>query len=347
MHRSVIRRLQVASVLLPVVLSAVAAPVLAQSAPLAVAPEPGSPVALVGEAIVYFADESGLSAVAEGEFNPFGIDGEALLQHVGLFFVSVDFEGEEVHEGEIAIFPQFRTPFQAFDPGPLTPRMIPFALRKGGVCHAGYVAGDPLPDIVMQVDIGDLGCHALTVESLLTASYAAPAKGLADVAAALVAAGIAEPAEAPALPPVELTDTAVSNFDPAFPTALDLEVIAWAAYNAAYARASTDGDIFARDDAAAEALRAEMLTEIRREGFEGVPVLPALSPEGARACAEPGATVLRVGVTPSGEGIFIAAASEMMVAAQEYDPASGAEMSVTGARDCATSGLGRAGPASF
>jgi hypothetical protein len=319
--------------------------VLAQGVP----PTSGSPVERAGDVIIYFADLAGPDGIADDAFNPFDIDGEALMQEAGVFFVTVDFEGEEVHEGEIAIFPQFRTPFQAFSPGPLTPRMIPFAMRKNGACLAGYVAGHPLPDYVMQLDVGNLGCHALTVESVLLASYAATAKGTADAAAALAAAGLSSPTTSSAepLPPVELTATAVTDFDAAFPTGLDLEVIAWAAYNAAYARASTNGDVFAAGDAEAEALRAEMLTEIRREGFEGVTVTAAATPAEARACAEPGTTVLRVGFSADGQGVFLAAAGASMVAAQEYDPATASEMTVTKARDCATSGLGRAGPGSL
>ena len=304
-------------------------------------PAEGSPVALVGEAILYFAGVAGIDAVGPEAFNPFAIDGEALMGHAGLFFISTDFTGEPVHEGEIVIFPQFQTPFASFNAGPVTPRLIPFALKQNGQCHAGYVAGHPEPQMVYEIALDGLACHAITVEALMAGGYAAASKGGDDVKAALEAAGITQ---APALPPVELTETAVSNFDPAFPTGLDLEVIVWAAYNAAYARASQDEDYFARDEAGAEALRAAMLTEIRREGFEGVTLVAVDNPAEARACGEPGATTIRVGFTKAGDGIFIAAASDRRLAAQEYDPSVSGEMVVTKARDCATSGLGWAGP---
>ncbi|SFZ82241.1 hypothetical protein SAMN02983003_0959 [Devosia enhydra] len=309
-------------------------------------PADGSPVALVGEAILYFADAAGMDAVGPDVFNPFMIDGEALLGHAGLFFISTDFTGEEVNEGEIAIFPQFQTPFASFEAGAVTPRLIPFALKQNGVCHAGYVAGNPEPQAVYQVAMDGLACHAITVEALMAGGYAAAAKGAADAKAAIEAAGISGdlvPAT-PALPPVELSATAVSNFDPAFPTGLDLEVIVWAAYNAAYAQASQDGDVFARDEAAAEALRTAMLTEIRREGFEGVTIVAADSATEAKACGETGKTIVRVGFNAAGDGIVIAAVSDRRLAAQEYDPATSSEMTVTKVRDCATSGLGWAGP---
>jgi hypothetical protein len=182
-------------------------------------PAPDSPVALAGEAMTYFADE-GLLRANRGAFNPFEIDGEALLQHMGLFFVVVDFDGEGVHEGEMAIFPQFRTPHDSMPASAQTPAAIYFAFQQNGTCYGGYSAGHPIPDRTVEVDMHGRLCHAATVEDMLLADYRTIERGRSEARAALEAAGITPPAVEEDVP---LTDTAVHNFDPAFPTDLDLQ----------------------------------------------------------------------------------------------------------------------------
>ena len=174
--------------------------------------------AVTGEVLLHFVAGRSLQDAGGPAFNPFGIDGEGLLFSIGAFFVTTEFTGEPVHEGEIAIFPQFETPQGAFTASAETPAIIPFAMVKSGACEAGFIAGHPVPDRIFAVDLTDQICHAATVEQIVYAQYAAAAT----------------------TQPEPQTTTVV--FDPAQPQDADLDVAVWAAYHAAYARAVADPD---------------------------------------------------------------------------------------------------------
>lgn len=279
--------------------------------------------AVTGEVLLHFVAGRSLQDAGGPAFNPFGIDGEGLLFSIGAFFVTTEFTGEPVHEGEIAIFPQFETPQGAFTASAETPAIIPFAMVKSGACEAGFIAGHPVPDRIFAVDLTDQICHAATVEQIVYAQYAAAAT----------------------TQPEPQTTTVV--FDPAHPQDADLDVAVWAAYNAAYARAVADPDyLFTRGGDFSE-LRTAIQAELDKEGLPGIAVAeaPADAMAAAFGCAPDGTTEIRIAFIAANVGIVIVAASDQRQSSYRYDPAISDDLQITYARDCAVAGLGRAAAA--
>lgn len=217
----------------------VAQPVTAQTANPRISPAaPYSVEDNIGQVILYFVDGRTQAEAfrTSNDFDPFQIRPADLLYTVRGFFITYGYDGNALREGELALFPQFRTPREAFEPSEATPAIIPFALMQMGTCHAGYVTGHPVPDTIRAVDLTGEICHAATVEELVFADYAATHPDAAEAPVEVPAADDAAPAIAPV-------------FDAANPTGEDLDVIVWAAYNAAYNHALADGDyLFARGD---------------------------------------------------------------------------------------------------
>lgn len=307
---------------------ALCAPAAGQdSAPLVRAADPASPEGIAGEVILYFAGGRTLAEAGGPAFNPFGIDGDRLLFALGAFFVTTEYRGEPVHEGELSIFPQFDTPFRDFTPSVATPGIIPFAFMQKGVCHAGFVAGHPAPDSVYAVDMTDQLCHAGIVEELVYAQYAAANPQQSEPEA--------EPEAEPAPPQ--------HAFDPAIPSDLDLDVAVWAAYGAASEIANADPDyLFAREGSFAE-LRAAIAAALEREGLAGIAIEgPVVEPGASFGCAEPATTVLRVGFAAGNGGIVLVAASHRRQSSYVYDPDVSFELDIRPARECRIEGFGRA-----
>src|SRR5690606_15676077 len=82
-------------ILTSLALAALALPAMAQALPGTPAVE-GTPEGLVGEAVLHLVDGRTRAAAEGGEFNPFGIDPDAVLFHVGAFFIVGEFSGEAV-----------------------------------------------------------------------------------------------------------------------------------------------------------------------------------------------------------------------------------------------------------
>jgi hypothetical protein len=290
--------------------------------------EPGSPVDKAGQAILYFVGGRTIEEAANDGFNPFGIDGEMLLYTAGSFFInSTAHAGEDLHEGEFSIFPQYQTPRGAFAPSAEQPPVIPFAFMKSGVCHAGYVGGFPVADRVYEVDLAGAACHAASVEDLLYAAYET--------------GGAAAPLEAPGVE--EAPQPAPVTFNPAMPSDGDLALAVWAAYNGAYARAMQHPDYLFFNGRDYQAVHDAMAAELRKEGLQDIVIagVPSASFAATRACGRSGQTELRVAFTPDGSGIAISAVSSRRIYGYEYDPAVSRELVTLAARECATSGPGR------
>lgn len=324
--------------LLSLTLAALALPAAAQTFPGTPAAE-GTPQWLVGEAVLYFAAGRSREEAGNDDFNPFGIDPDALLYHVGAFFiVAEEFTGEPIKEGELSLYPQFVMPRGEGTPSETTPPVIPFALMQQGICYAGYVSGYPAPDSVYAVDLDGAVCHADTVEQLLGDNYAqAEPQQAPDVPSE-------EPVpEIPSIPEPEAPPASLA-FDPAFPTDQQLRDAVYAAYTAAYTLALADADYAFWDGSDLAPVRGAIAVSLADYGLGAVTVAesPASDPAAAKACAAPGSTVVRVAFTSDRSGIVVAAASDRRVYAYEYDLGISPDLRVTEPRDCATSGPGRA-----
>lgn len=320
--------------------------VLAQNLPAGTTlAAPGSVEETAGQGILYYVGGRTKDDAmrTSNDFNPYQIDGDSLLFSLGAFFVNTDDEGGSVNEGELSIKPQFNTPLEAYDASAATPGIIPFALLQNGVCHAGYVTGYPVPDTIYAVDLAGEACHAATVEQIVYAAYAAAAP---DVPATDEPATDVPATEEPSEDTVEPTEDVppvVGTFDPARPSDMDLDVIVWAAYNAAYAVAVSSNDyLFIRNGDYAT-LRDAIASELAKEGYAGVTVAdaPSASPADALVCAAPGTTELKVAFISADAGIVLVAASERRKSSYLYDPNVSTDLDIRYARDCQTSGFGR------
>jgi hypothetical protein len=298
--------------------------------------QPGSVENLAGQGILYFVGGRTKDDAmrTSNDFNPYQIDGDDLLFSLGAFFVTTTYDGEPVDEGELSIFPQFVTPLEAHIPTAATPAIIPFALMQQGICHAGYVAGFPVPDTIFDVDLSGQICHAAIVEEVVYAAYAAASPETGPVSV---------PSGEPAVEPQEQPAPATTTFDPAMPTPLDLDVIVWAAYNAAYAVAVSGSDyLFIRDGDFAT-VRAAILAELAKEGYAGVVIAgePAASVGEAFACGAPGATELKVAFVAGNAGVVLVATSGRLRSSYRYDPSVTYDLDIQTARECQSSGPGR------
>ena len=283
--------------------------------------EPGTPAALAGDVLLYFIGGRSLEETTNDPFNPFSIDAEGLLYSTGAFFITADYEGASVHEGEFSVYPQFTTPYAAFPASAGTPPYIPFAFLKQGACHAGYIAGYPVADSIFSVDLTDRICHAETVAEIVYASY-------------LATAPAPEPSE-----PSEVTESpAIAS---GRPSDVDLDVMVWAAYNAAYYLSLSDpGYAFIRDGAF-QPVQEAIAGALSQEGFGSVAIEQVAAPDEAYGCADPGNTVLRVGFTADGTGMTLVAASDMRQSSYDYDPQVGSDLDIRTARECRTTGFAR------
>ncbi len=289
--------------------------------------DPSSVVGIIGEVILRSAAGRTIEEVGGPSFNPFGLYEEELLQPVGAFFITVDYTGEAVKEGELSIFPQFNTPFGEFAAGEATPGIIPFALMQQGACHAGFVAGHPAPEAVYAVDMTDQICHAGIVEELVYAQYAA--------------ANPTQPQASPE-PQPDVVPPQQQGFDPANPSAFDLDVIAWAAYSGAYATVNEDSDFLFMRNGDDQPVRLAIRDALEREGIHGIIFKPPLTDaRQAFGCAAPGMTELRMAFTADGAGIILVAASAWRQSVYAYDPEISAELDVRWAHECRTEGPGR------
>ena len=319
--------------LLSLAFAALALPAAAQTLPGTPATE-GTPEWLVGDAVLYFVGGRTREEAGSDPFNPFGIDPDALLFHVGAFFIVGEFAGEALKEGELALYPQYAMPRGKATPSAETPPVIPFAMMKGGECLGGYVTGYPVPDSTYAVDMTDALCHADTVEQMLRDSYAQ----------ATPAEQPSTPVEEPTAPEIPQAPAVPLAFDPAFPRDLQLQDAVYAAYTAAYGLAIADADYaFWNGTDYAPALAA-VTTALADAGLGQITVadVPAADTDSAKACAEPGTTAVRLAFTPDRSGITVAAASDSRVYAYQYDNSISSDLMVTEVRDCATSGVGRA-----
>lgn len=305
-----------------------AAPSFAQTLPGTIA-EPGSREAAVGDAILYFVAGKSLADVGGPAFNPFAIDGEMLLYTVNAFFVVTEFDGTPLHEGELSIYPQYQMPRALGEPSAEQPPIIPFAQMSGGTCFGGYVAGHPVPDTIYAVDMSGALCHADTVEQMVRDAYDAAQP---------------EPEEhGPEIDVPPVTDVPL-GFNTAFPTDGELSNAVYYAYDIAYAAAMADPSYFFWDGSNFGTLRDAIVADLASREMAGVTVLagPLADPAATRACAAPGATELRIALTPDKLGITLTAASSRRYYSYDYDAAVSPEIRITEARDCATSGPGRA-----
>lgn len=303
-------------------------PATAQTLPGSVA-APNTPEALVGEALLFFVDGRTREEAGGDDFNPYGIDPDSLLFHVGAFFIVSDFSDGELKEGELAVYPQFIMPRGEGTASATTPAIIPFALMQKGECHAGYIAGFPVADTIYDLDLGGLPCHADSVEQIVHEAY--------DVAQP---AEVTPPREEQVAPEI----TAVPGFDPAFPTDAQLQNAVYAAYDAAYALAVASPDYYFWDGSDYSPTRDAVTQAVANQNLAGItiPLDPAADAPAAKACAAPGTTELRVAFTPDRTGITVAAVSDTRVYAYEYDYAVSPDLRVIEPRPCATSGPARA-----
>ncbi len=319
--------------LMSLAFAALAMPAAAQTLPGTPAVE-NSPEWLVGDAVLYFVAGRTRDEAGNDPFNPFGIDPDALLFHVGSFFIVGDFSGEPLKEGELALYPQFIMPRGEGTPSAETPAIIPFALVKQGVCHAGYVTGFPVPDTTYALDLGTALCHADTVEQVLRDSYAEAAPTEEP----------SEPVDQPTVPEVPSAPAIPLAFDPAFPRDVQLQEAVYAAYTAAYGLALADPDYAFWDGRDFAPTHAAVAAALAEAGLNQVTFAdaPAADPDAAKACADPGTTVVRIAFTVDQGGITIAAASDTRVYAYDYDYNISSDLRVTEPRVCARSGPGRA-----
>lgn len=316
------------SFLFGLMLAAFALPAAAQSLPGAPATT-GTPEWLVGDAVLYFVNGRTREEAGGDAFNPFGMDADSLLFHVGSFFIVSEFTGEPVKEGDLSLYPQFLMPRGEGTPSAETPAIIPFALVQKGTCYGGYVAGFPVPDTVYAVDMTDALCHADTVEQMVYDAY--------QTAQA--------PAEEPQPDPQPTSPAEEIGFDPAFPLDSELQNAVYAAYNAAYGIAVGNADYYFWDGADFGPTRDAISAALADQGLSRVTLgdAPVADAAAAKACAAPGTTELRIAFTEDRLGITVAAVSSDRVYAYEYDYAISPDLRVTEVRDCATSGPGRAG----
>lgn len=285
----------------------------------------GTPEWLVGDAVLYFAGGRTREEAGGDDFNPFGIDPDAVLFHVGAFFIVSDFFGEAVKEGDLSLYPQFVMPRGEGTPSAVTPPVIPFALMQQGVCHGGYVTGFPVPDRTYALDMSGALCHADTVEQMLGDAYAQAAPAVPE-----------EPVPEPAPFPLA--------FDAAFPRDEQLRDAVYVAYDAAYGLALADADYAFWDGTDFAPVLAAVTAALADIGLTQVTVadVPVADAVAAKACADPGTTMVRIAFAPDRAGITVAAASDRRVYAYEYDYNISADLRVTDLRDCATLGPGRA-----
>lgn len=313
---------------------------------------PESPEGLVGEAVLYFVGGRTREEAGDDAFNPFGMDADSVLFHVGAFFIVSSFEGEALKAGELALYPQYVMPRGEGTPGVDTPPIIPFALNRNGACYAGYVTGYPVPDATFALDLAGALCHADSVEQIVADAYRAAGPVTGDDTAP---ADDAEPDEQLIPDDPAITEDAAPFgappplFDPAAPSDRQLQDIVYAAYNAAYERAVADPDYRFWDGSDFTPVRDAVIAALAGQGLSQVTVglQPVGSPAEARACATGGRTELRIAFTPDGFGIAVAAASPGRVYAYEYDYAVSPDLQIVEPRDCATSGPGRVGPRSY
>jgi len=317
------------NILISLAFAALTMPAMAQSLPGTPAVE-GTPEWLVGDAVLYFVAGRTREEAGGDEFNPFGLDADSVLFHVGAFFIDSEFTGEPVKEGDLSLYPQFVMPRGEGTPSAATPPIMAFALMQQGVCHAGYIAGFPVPDTTYAVDLGDALCHADTVEQLVRDSYAE-------------APPVEQPTE-PAPEPVPEIPATPLVFDPAFPHDHQLQDAVYAAYNAAYGLALLDADYAFWDGSDFGPVGAAIAAALADVALSQVTIAtaPAADLAAAKACAEPGTTALRIAFTPDRTGITVAAASSARVYSYDYDYAISPDLRVTEVRECATSGPGRA-----
>lgn len=301
-------------------------PALGQTPAMAPA-APDSWESIAGQVILHFVGGRSLEQAGGPAFNPYGIEVDPLLFALAAFFVTAEYTGEPVHEGEVAIFPQFATPRGgAFEASPETPAIIPFAMMKSGACFGGYVTGHPVPSEIVAVDMSGLVCHAAAVDEAVYALYAAQT-------------AVFEPVEEEAPEQVPMR----SGFDPRNPLDSDLDRAVWIAYGAAYALATAGNNYQFAPGGDFDALRSAMAEALGNEGLGAVTVLDSAlaTPDEARACAAENGTELRVALGPDFAGIAIVAASQRRMSSYLYDPDSPEGLLVEPARTCRTSGAGR------
>jgi hypothetical protein len=268
--------------------------------------DPASPVGKVGATILQQTagrDYRTAYAASRNDYDPYGIRTDALLAASGATAFSDDGTGKAIAEGEFHILPQFNTPGGKFSATADTPALFPFAFLVGGVCHAGYVAGDPAPETTFEVDLTGKPCSAYSVADIVWDEYRA-------IQAAIDAA------------PKPLDDAG-----------LDLAVRA--AYAAAAAHSSANGNYFSRDGAYVP-LRDAVAAELARQdlGAVTVPPEPAASLDAASAClAKPG-TELRIALNATGDGLSLVAVTDRRVLSWHYDPHESAQIVVGAAADC-------------
>ena len=300
---------------------------------------PGSWQEIAGRTILHFVGGRSLDEASGPSFNPYEIDVESLLYSLGSFFLNTDYTGSSIREGEVSLIAHFSTPLGAFAPSAKTPGIIPFALVKNGLCYGGYVAGFPAPDTIYSVAMADDICHAAIVEEIVYAQYVAENPSTQTDGGTVTEPGPefdfgAEPT------------TTVTGFDPGNPLDIDLDVIVWAAYNAAYNLAIADPDYLFIRDGNYTVLREAVVAELQKEGLPGVTVAagPSESPDAAFGCAPAGTTELRVAFSSGDLGITLVAASARSVSSYRYDPDVSYDLDIDYAQECKREGLARARP---
>ena len=306
-----------------------AAPVMAQEPIAAPAMAPAAPdswESIAGQVILHYVEGRSLEDAGGPSFNPYGIEVDPLLFALGAFFITADYAGEGVHEGEVAIFPQFTTPRSgAFEASPSTPAIIPFAMLKAGTCYGGYVTGHPVPDQVIAVDMTGLQCHAALVDEAVYALYQAASEE--------------ETAE-----PMESVPAPDTGFDPRNPLDADLDRAAWVAYRAAYTLATSNAEYDFAPAGDYAPLREIVAAALVAEGLGAVEVsaTPGASVDDVMGCAATGGVELHIALTADNAGIAIVAVSPRRMSSYVYDPDTSDELLVQPARTCRTSGAGRA-----
>jgi hypothetical protein len=277
--------------------------------------------------------------------NPFGLAADPLLAAAGVRAISADATGKPIAEGELSIYPDYVTPGARFTPSAAMPPILPFAFERGGTCYGGYVTGFPAPATVEAVDMTGRACNARSVDNVVAARYRRMAAGepvaspAAETGSAGGDAGTAGPAAGGAgSGPVAATRPPPDNslFDGTSATDLDLEMIVYGAYSAAYNRAVEHQNFFTDADFGFAALRRAIRDALEKEGYgaTSVPELPAADAAAAKACADNGRIELRAAVTRGGTGIVLAAVSDRRLSAYEYDPEQPGKLVITHAADC-------------
>jgi len=268
--------------------------------------DPASPVGIAGQFIVDAAGGQSYEdayARTRSDYNPYGIDLDALVAKLGLAKLSEDGTGAAIAAGELSILPQFNTPWGKFSFTAETPPTVPFTFLQDGRCEAGYAVGFPFPQQVFVADIGDAPCSAYAVEDKLFAAYRAIEKA-----------------------PKGLSDA-------------DLEAAMRAAYTAAAAYSSAHGNYFARDGVFAP-LRDAVAAGLLGAGFSTlvVPAEPAAGLAAARACLAAPGTELRIALNASGDGLSLVAVTDARDYIYHYDPHEAPDINVTAAEACLAPG---------